>query len=105
MEWTVNYNSKQINKWKQKTFIQHVVGGSLQLYCRPDSTLLLGVNVWVSMVVLMPSPWYGVSSDERMPPCGVYKEVWTASCESFARGLEATWLDGISDNSALVDND
>lgn len=37
---------------------------------------------------------------------GVLKEVWTGELVKALRaGLEATWLDGIPDNSALVDND
>lgn len=37
---------------------------------------------------------------------GVLKEVWTGELvKSLRRGLEATWLDGIPDNSSLVDND
>ena len=37
---------------------------------------------------------------------GVLKEVWTGELVKALRaGLEATWLDGIPDNSSLVDND
>ena len=37
---------------------------------------------------------------------GVLTEVWTGELvKSLRRGLEATWLDGIPDNSSLVDND
>lgn len=37
---------------------------------------------------------------------GVLKEVWTGELvKSLRRGLEATWLDGIPDNSSLVEND
>lgn len=37
---------------------------------------------------------------------GVYTEVWTGELvKALRRGLEATWLNGISDQSALVNND
>ena len=37
---------------------------------------------------------------------GVLKEVWTGELVKALRaGMEATWLDGIPDNSSLVDND
>lgn len=37
---------------------------------------------------------------------GVLKEVWTGELvKSLRAGLEATWLDGIPDNSSLVEND
>ena len=37
---------------------------------------------------------------------GVYTEVWTGELVKFLRrGLEATWLDGIPDQSSIVDND
>lgn len=37
---------------------------------------------------------------------GVYTEVWTGELVKYLRaGLEATWLDGIPDNSSIVDND
>ena len=37
---------------------------------------------------------------------GVLKEVWTGEMvKSLRRGLDATWLDGIPDNSSIVDND
>jgi len=37
---------------------------------------------------------------------GVYTEVWTGELVKYLRrGLEATWLDGIPDNSAIVNND
>ena len=37
---------------------------------------------------------------------GVYTEVWTGELvKALRRGLEATWLNGISDQSALVHND
>ena len=37
---------------------------------------------------------------------GVYTEVWTGELVKYLRqGLEATWLDGIPDNSSLVNND
>ena len=37
---------------------------------------------------------------------GVYTEVWTGELvKALRRGLEATWLDGIPDNSSIVSND
>ena len=37
---------------------------------------------------------------------GVYTEVWTGELvKHLRRGLEATWLDGIPDNSSIVNND
>lgn len=37
---------------------------------------------------------------------GVYTEVWTGELVKYLRaGLEATWLDGIPDNSSIVEND
>ena len=37
---------------------------------------------------------------------GVYKEIWTGEMVKTLRGLlEGTWLDGVPDNSALVNND
>ena len=37
---------------------------------------------------------------------GVYTEVWTGELVKALRaGLEATWLDGIPDQSSIVDND
>ena len=37
---------------------------------------------------------------------GVYTEIWTGELvKHLRRGLEATWLDGIPDNSSIVDND
>lgn len=37
---------------------------------------------------------------------GVYTEVWTGELVKYLRrGLEATWLDGIPDHSAIVNND
>lgn len=69
--------------------------------------LLLGVNVWVSMVVLNAiAMLMGYHPMKGCLRAGVYKEVWTGELVKALRaGLEATWLDGISDNSALVDND
>lgn len=37
---------------------------------------------------------------------GVYTEIWTGELvKHLRRGLEATWLDGIPDNSSIVEND
>ena len=37
---------------------------------------------------------------------GVYTEVWTGELvKHLRRGLEATWLDGVPDNSSIVNND
>lgn len=37
---------------------------------------------------------------------GVYTEIWTGELvKHLRRGLEATWLDGVPDNSSIVDND
>lgn len=37
---------------------------------------------------------------------GVYTEIWTGELvKKLRRGLEATWLDGIPDNSSIVEND
>lgn len=37
---------------------------------------------------------------------GVYQEIWTGELVKYLRrGLEATWLDGIPDNSSIVNND
>lgn len=37
---------------------------------------------------------------------GVYTEIWTGELVKYLRrGLEATWLDGIPDNSSIVEND
>lgn len=37
---------------------------------------------------------------------GVYTEIWTGELVKYLRrGLEATWLDGIPDNSSIVNND
>lgn len=37
---------------------------------------------------------------------GVYTEIWTGELvKHLRRGLEATWLDGIPDNSSIVNND
>ena len=37
---------------------------------------------------------------------GVYKEIWTGELvKHLRRGLDGSWLDGIPDNSSIVDND
>lgn len=48
----------------------------------------------------------GISPLKGCLRAGVLKEVWTGELVKALRaGLEATWIDGISDSSALVDND
>lgn len=58
----------------------------------------LGMNA-ISVVV-------GTAMPSGVMRAGVLKEIWTGEMVKALRGfIEGTWLDGIPDNSSLVDND
>ena len=68
---------------------------------------LLGVSPWIGAVVLnVIALVVGASLPKDTLRVGVYTEIWTGELvKHLRRGLEASFLDGIPDNSSIVKND
>lgn len=69
--------------------------------------LLLGVTPWIGAVALNA---VALLLGGVMPAgslcAGVYTEIWTGELvKSLRSGLEGSWLDGVPDQSSIVDND
>ncbi|WP_025880293.1 hypothetical protein [Segatella baroniae] len=68
---------------------------------------LLGVSPWIGAVVLnVIALVIGSSLSKDTLRVGVFTEIWTGELvKSLRRGLEGSWLDGVPDNSSIVNND
>lgn len=68
---------------------------------------LLGVSPSIGAVVLnVIAVVVGASLPKDTLRAGVFTEIWTGELvKSLRGGLEGSWLDGVPDNSSIVDND
>jgi len=68
---------------------------------------LLGVSaMWCGVLAVAASVLLGQYMPKNALCVGVLTEVWTGELVKALRGgLEATWLDGVPDNSSIVNND
>ena len=68
---------------------------------------LLGVSPWIGAVVLnVIAVLVGASLPKDTLRAGVFTEIWTGELvKSLRGGLEGSWLDGVPDNSSIVNND
>ena len=68
---------------------------------------LLGVSPWIGAVVLnVIAVVVGASLPKDTLRAGVFTEIWTGELvKSLRGGLEGSWLDGVPDQSSIVNND
>ena len=68
---------------------------------------LLGVSPWIGAVVLnVIAVVVGASLPKDTLRAGVFTEIWTGELvKSLRGGLEGSWLDGVPDQSTIVNND
>ncbi len=90
---------KLVMKLAAALLVNAIVGGLI--------ASLLGVSPWIGAVVLnILAAVVGAALPKNTLRAGVFTEVWTGELvKSLRGGLEGSWLDGVPDQSSIVNND